>query len=299
MSGTSDDAPTTGSREERRPRLPRRVISTAATFARGGLKDQVQRWHRLEVSVVDPPPDEPTIYVTHHGFGGSFDLNIFAAVAIIENLTDRRARVLAHRDLWKIGAGRLVEALGAVPAGREATRETLAKGEHVLVVPGGNYDSVKTWRERNTLTFHGRSGFVSMARLVGCPIVPIVTAGAAETVIVLSKGERIIARMRRQSTDRETPSLWPVTISMPWGLSAGTAGILPYAAPPVKFESMVLPAVRPADDLTDAEVAHAIEADMQAALTELTTGRVPFLGRVGRRRRRTDPTGSGTSGQDD
>lgn len=247
------------------------------------------------MSAAEQLPAEPSLFVTHHGFGGTYDLNIFAAVTIGEKLTGRPVKILAHDMIWRLKAGRLVEALGAVRASPDAARATLEAGDNVLVVPGGDHDAVKTWKERNTLGFHGHTGFVRLARRVGCPIVPVVTAGAGESLVVLSKGEKILERIQ-PNRDGEKPRVWPVVVSLPLGLTSGPISLLlPYLPAPTKLESRVLPAIRVASapELSDeahaaedARIAHAIEAEMQATLTELTDGRIPLLGRPGRGRRR-------------
>lgn len=74
---------------------------------------------------------------------------------------------------------------------------------------------------------------------------------------------------------------------------------VPYLALPTKLETALLPTIR-LDPVTpsagdtiesyatddDAEIAAGVEADMQRTLTGLADGRVPFLGRVRRRKRR-------------
>ena len=48
--------------------------------------ETVRRYHRLELSTPDGPIDEPVLFVANHGFGGVFDLNVFAAYAAFSDL---------------------------------------------------------------------------------------------------------------------------------------------------------------------------------------------------------------------
>lgn len=265
--------------------LAARVLDTGTGATHDLIVRQLRVWHRLFVTAEADMPQTPSVVVTHHGFGGTTDLNIFAAIAIIEQRTGLPVKIMAHSRLWDMGLGRVLEGLGAMPAGHESAHEALESGSSVLVVPGGEHDAVKTWPERNTLTFHGHSGFVRLAREAGVPIVPVVTAGAGESLVVLSKGDRIAKIARRFSRKPEdTPSQWPVTITAPWGLTAGVSLVLPYLPLPSKLESVVLPSIRADGSVPDDEVAAALEAEMQETLTELGTDRTPLLGRLRRKR---------------
>lgn len=248
--------------------------------ARTFLKQQLVSYHRLGVAVQEPVPDEPTLFVTNHGFGGSSDIHVYSAVAIIEQLTDKPVRILAHKVLWDVGLGPVIESLGAVQASHEAAHQAFAEGYHILVLPGGDLDAVKPWNERNSMSFHGHAGFVKLARNLKCPVVPIVTAGGAESAVVFTRGQGIAKAIGADKAARL--QIMPIILSAPWGVNVLTSAILPYIPMPSKLDSVVLPARNVLDDRPMRDVADEIEADMQAVLADLTAGRVPVLGRVGR-----------------
>jgi hypothetical protein len=57
------------------------VLNTAAlAFRRLGI-DFVRRYHRLDVDTESSTFDGPVLFVANHGFGGIFDLNVFATGA--------------------------------------------------------------------------------------------------------------------------------------------------------------------------------------------------------------------------
>ena len=95
--------------------------------------------------------------------------------------------MLMHQLAWSLGVGPLLEPAGLRPVGREVAL-TLRAGVPVLVMPGGDLDRAKPWRERDRVRFHGRSGFARMAQEAGVPIVPIVITGAGDTLRNLSDG---------------------------------------------------------------------------------------------------------------
>ena len=146
----------------------------------------------------------------------------------------------------------------------------------MLVFPGGDLDAAKSWEDRNRIVFGGRSGFARLAIEHKVPIVPIVTAGAGESLFVLSSGERLARATRLDKLLRIKAA--PVSVSLPWGLSIGAAGMLPYLPLPSKLDTRVLSAMSPAEDDSPDDFAERVHAEMQHALTEMTRTRRPLLG---------------------
>jgi len=232
----------------------------------------VRRYNRLDVIIDAPLPDEPALLVANHGFGGILDLNVFAIFAALDDLAlDRPVTSLTHHLAWMTGVGWLVEAVGARPASRESAMTAFADGHHVLVLPGGDLDAGKPWRHRNEIVFGGRHGFARLALEAGVPIVPIVTAGAGESLLVLSDGQRLAKAVRADRYLR-TKAL-PVSVSIPWGLNVGLVGLAPYLPLPTKLVTRVLPAMRPSAGQSAKNYAEDVETAMQTALTAMTAGR--------------------------
>lgn len=253
------------------------LISTAAFAFRGLGIEFVRRYNRLEI-ITDPGDlADPVLFVANHGFGGIFDLNVFALGAALDQLELQRAvTILTHQVAWTLGVGRLIEPLGAQPAGRQSAEEAFARGEHVVVFPGGDIDAGKAWDERNRIKFNGRSGFARLAIDAGVPIVPVVTAGAGESLLVLSSGQRLARATRIDKLLRVKTA--PISISLPWGLSIGGVGLLPYLPLPTKLVTRVLPAMPPIADEDPKDYAARVEAEMQNVLTEMTSNRIPLIG---------------------
>ncbi|WP_063920450.1 1-acyl-sn-glycerol-3-phosphate acyltransferase [Nocardia violaceofusca] len=203
----------------------------------------IRIYNRHEIATA-PLPSGPVLFVANHGFGGVFDLNVLAFGAAYEHTGDSRGVVtLTHQMAWTLGIGRLLEPFGARPAGRQAALDALAAGDHVLVFPGGDVDAFKPWAQRNDIVFAGRYGFARVAMDAGVPVVPVVTSGGAESAIVLDDGT-LLARALKLDRVLRLKCL-PVTVSVPWGLTIATAGLLPYLPLPTKLRTTVLPAMRP------------------------------------------------------
>lgn len=237
----------------------------------------LRRYHRHEIQVDAQLPDRPALIVANHGFGGVVDLNVLALATVLDQLEDRRhVTFLVHQLAWTLGFGRVAEALGCVPGSAAAVDRAFAARGHVAVFPGGDIDAAKSTKDRNLVTFAGRSGFARMAMEHDVPVVPVVTAGAGESLLVLHDGQPLARALRLPHLLRV--KALPVSLTFPWGLNVGIAGMLPYAPLPTKLVTAVLAPMTPEDGETAADFAARVESAMQARLTELTAHRRPVLG---------------------
>jgi hypothetical protein len=108
------------------------------------------------------------------------------------------------------------------------------------------------------------------------PIVPVVTASAGESLFVISNGERLARAIRLDKLLRVKAA--PITVSLPWGLSIGGVGMLPYLPLPTKLHTRVLAASLAEKGEEPDDYAARIHMVMQRALSELTSKRRPLLG---------------------
>jgi 1-acyl-sn-glycerol-3-phosphate acyltransferase len=117
------------------------------------------------------------------------------------------------------GVGPYVRKAGALEAGWGNARRVLDRGGIVLVYPGGDHEAFRPFRDRDRIDFGGRTGFARLALRAGVPIVPAVSCGAHDTVIVLSRGERLAASnpVFRHFRIKTMPFL----LGPPWGVSPG------------------------------------------------------------------------------
>ncbi|MDV6260102.1 lysophospholipid acyltransferase family protein [Rhodococcoides yunnanense] len=237
----------------------------------------VRFYNRLEVTVAQPVPDTPVLFVANHGFGGIIDLNVFAFAAAYDELgVDRELITLTHQIAWTLHAEKLIEPFGARPAGKQTALDAFEEGNNVLVFPGGDVDALKAWKHRNEILFDGRTGYARLAIEAGVPIVPVVTAGAGESLLVLGSGKRL-AKVSRLDKALRLETL-PLSVSIPWGVNLGMVGLLPYLPLPTKLQTSVLAPMRPDADETADEFAGRVHSAMQAELDDLTKDRRPIIG---------------------
>ena len=245
-------------------------LDTAAAAFRERATDFVRRYHRLQIDIEAKIPAAPVLFVGNHGFGGIFDLNVLAAGAALDDLhLDRPVTFLTHQLAWTLGAGPFVERFGARPASEESAVNAFAAGHHVMVFPGGDVDAGKSWFHRNEIVFSGRTGFARLAIDQKVPIIPIVTAGAGDTLFVLADGKPLAKALRLDRLLRV--KALPISVSVPWGVNVGLVGMLPYLPLPARMHTRVLPAMRPRKGEDVEAFATRVRDAMQDALTELTT----------------------------
>ena len=247
-------------------------MTDAVALTRAVVAGYLRRYHRHTVSVDEPVSDTKALFVSNHGFGGLVDLNVAAAFVALDIAgVTRPTTALVHQLAWTMGVGRIVEAFGGTKASAHAVGDAFAGDRNVLVFPGGDVDAGKSWRDRNTICFDGRTGFARIAIEHGVPIVPIVTAGAGESLFVLHDGRGLAAALRLPKLLRL--KALPISISIPWGLSIGVAGMLPYVPLPTKLDTAILPAMTPESGESADAFADRVEAAMQNRLDTLAASR--------------------------
>jgi len=69
-----------------------------------------------------------------------------------------------------------------------------------------------------------------------------------------------------------------VSFSIPYGLSVGVAGMLPYFPLPAKMRAAVLDPIRAQEGEAPESLAQRVEEAMRDKLKELTRDRMPFVG---------------------
>ena len=241
--------------------------------------ESVRLYHRLDLEVAPEAlaAQSPVLYVANHGFGGIVDLNLHATLAALDDMGRLPwVTLLTHRIAWTLGVGGLLESIGARPASREEADAAHDAGRDVLAMPGGDVEAFKPWKERNRIVFDGRHGYAAWAIERGVPVIPIVSSGAGESLLVLPGGRRLA---RLAMTDRLLRlKALPITVSVPWGFNVGLVGFLPYLPLPTKMRTRVLPPMyaRPGEDAVG--FAFRIESAMQVALDGDTRHRLPVVG---------------------
>ncbi len=258
------------------------------------LRAVTEVWFGATVDGLEHIPQGPFLGVgTHNGSVLMPDMFAWFARYFTEPFATP-LRVLAH-DMLVDAPGPLARTfarMGAVRAGPGAAEQVLAQGHAVMVYPGGDFDAEKPFWRRHQVCFAGRLGYARLAIRAQVPIVPVVSVGGHETLIILWDGAPLarwlgLARRKRLQ-------VFPLMLALPWGLFLGVPPL--YLPLPAHIELRALPPIQPPADPSLAEDQGAVRAldaqvrgAMQAALDEMARHRVPFLGRRLRRGQRAAP----------
>jgi 1-acyl-sn-glycerol-3-phosphate acyltransferase len=192
---------------------------------------------------------------------------------------DRPAYGLAHPSVWKY-FGPLAQAAvraGATIAHPKMAMAALQKDATLLVYPGGAEDVFRPHSQRHKIHLAGRRGFIKVALRENAPIVPVVSLGAHDGLIVLADLYPLLAQLH----DRGMPWLFgidpvvfPVYLGLPWGISFGPLPNLPLptqihtrVCKPIEFDRYGRAAANDRD-YVDACYTH-VEQQMQGELDRL------------------------------
>ncbi|MGE0786292.1 MAG: 1-acyl-sn-glycerol-3-phosphate acyltransferase [Sandaracinaceae bacterium] len=225
---------------------------------------EVEGWENL------PPP--PVMLVSNHS-GGTLFLDSWGLLYAWYGQHGSAARPLhpaVHEML--LGnrfTGSFFAARGAIRADRRLAQRVLARGNDLLVMPGGDLDVWRPYKDRYRVQFAGRTGYAHIALSAGVPIVPVANAGAHETFYVLTDGRRFAEAIRLPEVARA--SIFPVHLSLPWGIGIGPWPHIPLPAKlRYRFGAAIYPeraTAEPTEDevnALDARVREGVQAQLDA-----------------------------------
>jgi 1-acyl-sn-glycerol-3-phosphate acyltransferase len=234
------------------------------------------RYFGVEVTGWQHVPAAPVMVVSNHS-GGTTIPDVWGFVAAwYQNFgVHRPLHPLAHEIILSTRVtGEFFARRGVLRASREIAYTVLHDWKRdLMVMPGGDLDTWRPYAERYQVKFSGRTGYARQALKAGVPIVPLAHAGAHSTLIVLSDGRRLAKALRLPEIARA--SIWPVHLSLPWGLAIGP---WPHIPTPAHFRYRLGPAVPPPRPIAPGEEPdedlvrdydRAVQAAVQRLLDEL------------------------------
>lgn len=217
---------------------------------------------------------------SHNGGLASPDMFMLMYEWFVRYGTDRLAYGLAHHHVWTYFPSlitRMAAQSGAVMAHPKMAIAALQQDAMVLVYPGGGEDVFRPFSDRHRINLAGRKGFIKVALREGAPVLPVVSYGAHDSLIVLAE----IYPFLRELHDRGMPWLFnidpvvfPIYLGLPWGLAVGPLPNIPF---PVQIHNRVCAPIiferygrAAANDRDYVDACYdRVEAAMQAELDQL------------------------------
>mgnify|MGYP002777126918 CR=1 FL=1 len=162
--------------------------------------------------------------------------------------TERLVYGLMHPKVWAVAPAlaELAERAGAIAAHPKTTLAALDRQASVLVYPGGAQDVFRPFSQRGQICLGDRKGFVKIALQRHLPIVPVVSWGAHETLVVLADIYPLVERLHQRGMPwllGVDPEVFPIFLGLPWGIGLGPLPNIPWPRPiatrvgaPIYFE---------------------------------------------------------------
>jgi hypothetical protein len=191
------------------------------------LFSAMRRYHRYEILGLDRllRPDA-CLLVGYHGKPIAYDLCMLT-VTLHERLGYLPHGVV-HGAVEDEPVMRWVSSsLGFVTGDGEAVAQAVARGEHVLVQPGGTREGCRSSRHKYRVDWGDRTGYLRMALKHRLPVIPIAARGVDDGYLGLNDGYALGKRLG-------------VPGRLPLWIGVGLWGIFPLSPPfPVKITQLI------------------------------------------------------------
>lgn len=227
--------------EGRAPHVIQQLLPLGEWLYRYYFRVTTDGWHHL------PSEGSMLIVGSHNGGMIAPDTLMFMYDWFRRFGAERLTYGLMHPNVWMVPVyARLTVQLGAVRAHPKMATAALRRGAAVLVYPGGPEDLWRPHKERHRIYFAGRKGFIKLALREGVPIIPAISKGAHDTLIILADYYKQLRQLHEWGMPwlfGIDPMVFPIYLGLPWGLAIGPWPNIPLPVPihtricaPIVFE---------------------------------------------------------------
>ncbi len=205
--------------EERDPRVIQALMPIGEWLYHHYFRVTTDGWHHL------PSDGSMLIVGSHNGGMLAPDTLMFMYDWFRQFGPEREVYGLMHPYVWMIPLyAPLTVMLGAVRAHPKMATAALERGAAVLVYPGGAEDLWRPHQQRHQINFAGRKGFIKLALEEGVPIVPAISSGAHDTLLILADYYKYLRQLHEWGMPWPfgiDPIVFPIYLGLPWGLAIG------------------------------------------------------------------------------
>ena len=203
---------------------------------------KTEGWHHV------PAKGKMLVVGSHNGGLAAPDMFMFMYDWFRRYGYERLAYGLMHPTVWKVcpEIARLAVNCGAVVAHPKMAISALQRDAAVVVFPGGAQDVFRPHKLRHQIYFAGRKGFIKLALREESPIIPIVSTGAHDTLIILADFYQQVRQLHEWGMPwllGIDPVVFPIYLGLPWVVGIGPLPNLPLPVPirtricaPIVFE---------------------------------------------------------------
>ena len=228
--------------DERDPAYINALMPLWEWFYRYYFRVQTEGWHHV------PPEGKFLIVGSHNGGLASPDTHMCLYDWFRRFGTERLLYGLMHPNMWKVAPTVASQAMkcGAVIAHPRTAIAAFERNAPVAVYPGGAEDLFRPHSRRDQICFAGRKGFIKLALREEVDIVPIISWGAHDTLIILADFYKQVKQLHEWGMPwlmDIDPEVFPIYLGLPWGISIGPLPNIPLPAqiytrvcPPIRFE---------------------------------------------------------------
>jgi 1-acyl-sn-glycerol-3-phosphate acyltransferase len=210
-------------------------------FYRYYFRVETEGWHHM------PASGKVLIVGSHNGGLASPDTSMVMLDWFRRFGTERPAYALMHPTAWQTPIFSIPGAqVGAIQAHPKMAIAALQADAALLVYPGGAQDMFRPYSLRHRIHLAGHRGFIKLALRESAPIVPVVSHGAHETLMILGDFYKQMQQLHQWGfpwlLDGNT-GVFPIYLGLPWGVGIGPLPNFPLPVPiqtrvcaPVVFE---------------------------------------------------------------
>lgn len=187
-----------------------------------------------------PPKGKVLIVGSHNGGLASPDTSMVMVDWFRRFGYERPAYGLMHPAAWQTPIFAVPGAqVGAIMAHPKMAIAALENDAALLVYPGGAQDLFRPYPLRHQIHLAGHRGFIKLALREAAPIVPVVSHGAHETLIILGDFYQQIQQLQQWGfpwpLDGNT-GVFPIYLGLPWGVGIGPVPNFPL---PVQIRTRI------------------------------------------------------------
>jgi 1-acyl-sn-glycerol-3-phosphate acyltransferase len=225
--------------EYRDPKAIQALMPLWEWFYHHYFRVQTSGWEHI------PPNDKVLLIGSHNGGLAAPDMFMMMYDWFRRFGVERPAYGLMHPQVWQVcpPVAYLAAQAGAVVAHPKMAIAALRQGASVLIYPGGAEDVFRPHALRHKIHFAERRGFIKVALQEQVPIVPVISCGAHDTLIVLADIYKEVRKLHEKGLPwlfGLDPIVLPIYLGLPWGLAIGP---LPNIPLPVPFHTQVCPPI--------------------------------------------------------